>query len=173
MADPDLVRFLEKYMAEVLPTVPAVPGIDLQEYQATLVERFSNPAIRDTLARLCADSSNRIPKFVVPSILDNVEAGRPAELGAAVLASWARYATGIDEPGNAIGIADVNAAERSHAADLERSDLGAFIRDTRLFGSLASNAEFVSTFHSTFMTLSIDGARATYQRLANDDTTAE
>lgn len=173
MADPDLVRFLEKYMAEVLPTVPAVPGIDLQEYQTALVERFSNPAIRDTLARLCADSSNRIPKFVVPSILENLEAGRPAELGAAVLASWARYATGIDESGEAIRIADVNAAERSHAADLERSDPGAFVRDTRMFGTLASHAEFVSMFHSTFTTLSIDGARATYRRLANEDTIAE
>ncbi|MCS5715754.1 mannitol dehydrogenase family protein [Herbiconiux sp. CPCC 205716] len=173
MADEDLVRFLERYMSEVLPTVPAVPGIDLREYRRVLLERFSNPAIRDTLARLCADSSNRIPKFVVPSILENRAAGRPVEFGAAVLASWARYAIGVDESGGPIHVVDVNGAERRRAAERERSDAGAFLRDTRMFGALASDRDFVDAFHRLFISICDDGARATYQRLAGTSPSGE
>jgi hypothetical protein len=43
-------------------------GVDLAAYRRTLIERFGNPAIRDTLARLCAETSDRIPKFLLPTI---------------------------------------------------------------------------------------------------------
>ena len=39
---------------EVTPLLPAVPGVDLPDYKRTLLERFQNPKIRDTLARLAA-----------------------------------------------------------------------------------------------------------------------
>ncbi|HEY5178683.1 MAG TPA: hypothetical protein VIJ07_02725 [Dermatophilaceae bacterium] len=41
---------------EAAPTLPPVPGVDLDDYRRTLVERFSNPYVRDILARLCADT---------------------------------------------------------------------------------------------------------------------
>ena len=31
-----------------------LPGVDLPEYKHTLIERFSNPQVRDTITRLCA-----------------------------------------------------------------------------------------------------------------------
>ncbi len=39
---------------EAAPTLPAVPGVDVDEYIASLLERFSNPRVADTLERLCA-----------------------------------------------------------------------------------------------------------------------
>ena len=44
------------------PTLAPVPGVDLDEYKATLIERFSNPEVRDTVARLCAESSRPHPE---------------------------------------------------------------------------------------------------------------
>ena len=38
-----------------------------------LIERFSNPQVRDTVARLCAESSDRIPKWLLPVIRHNLE----------------------------------------------------------------------------------------------------
>ena len=55
-----------------------VPGIDLDRYKTNLIERFSNGAIRDTLARLCAESSDRIPKWLLPVVRDNLATGRRA-----------------------------------------------------------------------------------------------
>ena len=55
-------HFLLDYMnQEATPTLAPVPGIDLDAYKLQLIERFSNAGVRDTVARLCAKSSERIP----------------------------------------------------------------------------------------------------------------
>jgi mannitol 2-dehydrogenase len=46
---------------EARPTLAPVPGIDLDDYIATLLTRFANPAIRDTPARLCAATRTGYP----------------------------------------------------------------------------------------------------------------
>lgn len=62
--DPLLEDFLRRYMdQEATPTLDPVPGVDLRVYKDTLIERFSNPEIRDTIARLSAESSDQIPKI--------------------------------------------------------------------------------------------------------------
>src|SRR5450759_1675731 len=60
--------------SEATPTLAPVPGIDLTAYKHELIERFSNAEVRDTVARLCAESSDRIPKWLLPVIRHN-EAG--------------------------------------------------------------------------------------------------
>ncbi len=53
--DPLFRKFLRAYMDnEGTPTLSPLPGVDLDLYKDTLIERFSNPQIRDTIARLCA-----------------------------------------------------------------------------------------------------------------------
>jgi len=62
-------HFLLAYMdEEATPTLQPVPGIDVQEYKQNLIARFSNPNVRDAVARLCAESSDRIPKWLLPVI---------------------------------------------------------------------------------------------------------
>ena len=73
--DPLFARFLRDYMTrEAIPTLPAVPGIDLHEYVEELIERFSNPEVADTLERLCANTSDLIPKFILPVIREQLAA---------------------------------------------------------------------------------------------------
>ena len=71
--DPLFARFLLNYMdSEATPTLLPVPGIDLPDYKQTLIERFANPGVRDTVARLCYGSSDRIPKWLLPVIRENL-----------------------------------------------------------------------------------------------------
>ncbi len=80
--DPLFQRFLLSYMdSEATPTLRPVPGIDLAAYKRTLIDRFSNPNVRDTVARLCAESSDRIPKWLLPVVAAEPGHRRP---GAAV-----------------------------------------------------------------------------------------
>src|SRR5699024_11855437 len=96
--DPLIRTFLRAYMdTEATPTLPPVPGVDLEEYKSTLIERFANPGVRDTVARLCAESSDRIPKWLLPVARDNLRTGGPATLSAAIVARRARYAEGVDQ----------------------------------------------------------------------------
>jgi mannitol 2-dehydrogenase len=91
MADQRITKLMRDMMdIEVTPILPDVPGIDLGEYKNTLIERFANPAIRDTLARLGTDGSDRIPKFILPSVSDQLRAGGPNRLLSFVVASWFR-----------------------------------------------------------------------------------
>ena len=58
--DPLFVRFLMRYMdQEATPTLAPVPGVDLTAYKRTLVERFANPHVRDTLSRLVRHARER------------------------------------------------------------------------------------------------------------------
>ena len=105
--DPLYRTFLRGYMDEEgTPTLEPVPGVDLDDYKATLIERFSNPEVRDTVARLCAESSDRIPKWLLPVVRRNLDERRPIERSAAIVASWARYAEGTDEQGEPIEVVD-------------------------------------------------------------------
>jgi mannitol-1-phosphate/altronate dehydrogenase len=59
MDDPLVRGFVTRYMAAVAPTVPPVPGVNLNEYQAILTRRFSNARIADKLTRLAQDGSSK------------------------------------------------------------------------------------------------------------------
>ncbi|XAS75536.1 mannitol dehydrogenase family protein [Dermatophilaceae bacterium Sec6.4] len=164
-SDPLFVRFLLGYMEfEGSPTLPEVPGVDLAAYRTELVARFANPEVRDTLARLCAESSDRIPKWLVPVIAANIAAGRRVDRSALVVASWARYAQGVDETGQPIEIVD----HRKEAVMRAASDAGdplAFVRDTTLFGDLAAHEEFTRPYQEALTSLHEIGALATLRAL--------
>ncbi len=162
--DPLLVEFLLSYFdSEAIPTLRPVPGVDLRDYTRALIDRFANPGTRDTVARLCADSSDRIPKWLLPVIRDNLASGGPIRLAAATVASWARYVEGIDEQGNAIEVVDRLAASLKPIA---RS--GAFIENTALFGDLAAARRFVEAYRWALDSLHRRGARATLEALLHD-----
>ena len=153
---------------EARPTLRPVPGIDLQDYTRTLIERFSNPEIRDTVPRLCAESSDRIPKWLVPVINENLVAGRSVAMSAAIVASWARYAEGIDENGEEIVVVDRLKDTLMPLARSQREDPTSFISNRDVFGNLIDNPSFVAAYTDTLASLHENGARATLEELMRD-----
>jgi mannitol 2-dehydrogenase len=164
--DPLFRSFLLGYMdCEATPTLPPVPGVDLQAYKHTLIERFSNPEIRDTIARLCAQSSDRIPKWVLPVVRQQLATSGELWRSAAVVASWARYAEGVDDHGEPIEVVDRLAGSLTQLARRQREDPDAFIANRRLFGDLADDKRFVTAYRSALDSLHQRGARATLESL--------
>lgn len=162
--DPLFVDFLLGYMSqEGTPTLPQVPGVDLEGYRRELISRFANPHIRDTLARLCAESSDRIPKWLVPVITAQLAAGRSVRRSALVVASWARYAEGVDEQGAPIDIVDRRRAEVMSRAIAQREDPLAFLRDPDLFGDLVDVPDFTEPYAEALASLHAVGARKTLE----------
>ena len=162
--DPLFVRFLLRYMHdEATPTLTPVPGVDLRAYSQTLVDRFANAHIRDTLARLCADTSDRIPTWLVPVIRHQLSHGGPFDSAALVVASWARYAEGRDEEGQEIAVLDRLAEQTMAAARRQDDDPIAFIQQRDLFGDLADQPRFVAAYVPLLQHLRAHGARATLE----------
>lgn len=164
--DPLFVDFLLGYMREEgAPTLSPVPGVDLGAYQLTLIERFANPEIKDTLARLCAESSDRIPKWLVPVIRHQLAYHGEIKRSAAVVASWARYAEGVDEQGEPIEIVDRLKASLMAVAANNPTQPTAFIDNRELFGDLADQPRFRDAYLDALDSLHRRGARATLEAL--------
>ncbi len=164
--DPLIAEFLLAYFeSEAIPTLPPVPGIDLHEFSRTLIERFSNPGVRDTVARLCAFSSDRIPKWLLPVINDNLVSDGSVRLAAAAVASWARYAEGTDEWGKPYEIVDQLADSLIPIARSQHENPTAFVEIAALFGDLAHQPRFVQAYTWALDSLHRKGARATLEAL--------
>ncbi len=163
-SDPLFTGFLLDYMDhEATPTLEPVPGVDLAEYKSQLIERFANPEIRDTLARLCAESSDRIPKWLVPVIRHQLASGGDVRRSALVVASWARYAEGVDESGEPIDIVDRRRDQVTERARRQTAEPLAFLEDRDLFHDLQHQARFTEEYLAALESLHAHGARATLE----------
>lgn len=152
--DPQLVQLVTRFMdEEATPTLGPVPAVDLTEYKKDLLERFANRFIRDTLARLATDGSDRIPKFVVPVARERRANAKPAPLSAAIMASWARYGDLVAN-GSAIPFDDRQREAILAAAARQRTDPVGFLRNPDWFGDLADDAEFAAAFNAAYRLLS-------------------
>jgi len=141
MADPDITAWLMQLMCdEVIPVLGPIPGVDYHTYLSTCVTRFSNPEVRDTIARLCQDGSNRQPKFVLPTIADALAKGRSVDGLALEAAFWCRYCA------DAVELVDPRASLLRQAARDTRRDPQAFLALADVFGPLGQNEVFVRSF---------------------------
>ncbi|MCO5227605.1 MAG: mannitol dehydrogenase family protein [Thermomicrobiales bacterium] len=138
VADPRIERFLRDYLAEARVTLAPVAGVDLDDYIEQLFVRYRNPAIADTLARLAVDASDRIPKFVLPAVRDNLAAGRSVRYGAMLVASWAEYLQTANPESIVDTMRDTMLAYLAEGRFLECADV---------FGELGGSAEFTTVYH--------------------------
>jgi mannitol 2-dehydrogenase len=162
-------QFLLGYMEEeATPTLRPVPGVDLAEYRRNVVDRCSNPAIRDTLARLAFDGSERLPKWLLPVITENLATGGEIRRSATVVAGWARYCEGVDEQGQPIDVVDRRRDHLMANARRQREDPLAFIADREVFGDLVDDGRFTSVYRAALASLYERGARATLQSLVEE-----
>ncbi len=163
--DPLFVQFLHGYMSqEAVPTLDPVPGIDLAAYQVAVQERFANPHVADTLARICTDSSDRIPKFLLPVVHAQIARHGQVRHSALVVAAWARYAEGVDEHGDPIEVVDQRRDAVLARAAHNRDDPLAFLDDPTLFGGLRDEPSFTSVYVEALNSLHTVGARATLEQ---------
>lgn len=161
MADRDFRTLIHRFMdEEVTPLLPPVPGIDLEDYKATLLVRFDNPAIKDQITRLCLNGSPKFPQYLCPSLRKAVESGRPHRLMTLALAGWMRYLTGKDEAGKEYFVDDPRAAELTALARQSRTDPRPLLALTDLFGDLGQANSFVRELQADLEGIYAKGARA-------------
>ena len=148
IADPLFAGFLRQFMdAEATPILDPVPGIDLDKYKDTLIERFGNPNVKDNLARICLESSSKLPKFLIATIAENLAAGGRIEQATLVLAAWCYYSDkGVNQAGEPLDIVDEMKASLHNAAAATSDDVLAFVKQSSIFGDLANNAHFADTY---------------------------
>jgi mannitol 2-dehydrogenase len=167
IADPDIHALLLRYIdEEAVPTLLPIAGVDPRAYGRTVLKRFANPEIRDPLTRICAETSDRIPKFLLPVVTAQLEVGGPVRHSAAVVASWARYAEGVDEQGQPIDVVDPRRDSLMAAARKQSGNPTAFIQDRSVFGDLAQSTRFVRDYADALARIRTKGARTALRELS-------
>jgi mannitol-1-phosphate/altronate dehydrogenase len=163
IGDPLIRRYMVRLMdTETGSTLPPVPGIDLAAYKATLLERFSNPAIRDTVRRVNADAPVNL---LLDPLRDRLAIGAPSNLLALGLAAWCRRVhIEAREPvaGRPMGRAEALLQESAGTV----ADPASFLFVEAIFGPLGNDPRLVSAVRSWLQEFEGHGAAAALNRAA-------
>ena len=147
MEHPTVGPFLDTLeRQEIIPTVGPVPDTNLTDYWKIIESRFSNPAIADTIRRICFGGSNNQPKFVIPVVGDNLKAGRSVDGHAIVSAAWCAYCMGQTEAGASIEANDPNWDLLSATATEAKNDPQAWLNMSQTYGSIGQDPIFSDAF---------------------------
>ncbi|MDP5231496.1 MAG: mannitol dehydrogenase family protein [Cellulophaga sp.] len=148
MEDETFTTYLRAFLdQEATPILGNIEGIDLEQYKDSLLERFANPNIKDSVSRICSESSAKLPKFLIATLQDNIATGGSIKFATLVIAAWCYYSDkGMDRHGHPIEIIDAMGTELHQAAKQTTTDPLAFIRQESLFGTLAKNERFAKLY---------------------------
>jgi len=148
MEDETFVTYLRAFLdTEATPILGNIEGIDLADYKDILLQRFANPNIKDSVSRICSESSAKLPKFLIATVYDNLATGGSIKFGTLVIAAWCYYSDkGKDRHGHLIEIIDAMGTELNQAAKQTKTDSLAFIRQESLFGNLIKNERFTKLY---------------------------
>jgi mannitol 2-dehydrogenase len=154
--DPQIVELLQGWMREARTTLSPVPGVDLDAYCATLIERFGSTAVRDTLARQVVSSSDRLPKFVIP-VLAARAGGEPNPYSVFVLAAWSVW---LADSIAGSGITDSRKKQMFAAATREEAGEVAALLDVEvIFGAVGKDPQLREAYWSTRTLIRARGVR--------------
>ncbi len=149
--DPSLKKFLTNFMDnEVTPTLENLSGVDLPSYKKSLIDRFGNHNIKDQVSRICSESSAKIPKFLLPTLKQQLESKGPIDQASFVIAAWAIYSLGTDEQGNKLTIIDAMKEQLHEKAVAAKMDSKAFLNITGVFGDLNNSERFVASYTTAY-----------------------
>ncbi|HEV8313361.1 MAG TPA: D-arabinitol 4-dehydrogenase [Burkholderiaceae bacterium] len=143
--DAAIRRFAFDYVTDdVIPVLQPSP-IDLASYRDVVLERFGNPAIRDTNQRVAMDGFSKIPGFIAPTIRERLARGEPiasvAMLPALFLAFLQRWHAGTLPYAYQDQAMD---ADSAHAICRNRDPVAAFCANAVLWGPLAGTPRLVA-----------------------------
>ncbi len=148
MADPAISAFLTEFLGrEARPVVPPVAGVDLDAYVHSLIRRFSNPSIGDQISRLCLDGTAKFPKFLMPTIVAQLDIAGPVRLSALALAGWCEYLRLGSDPNSPITLSpDVGLDRASRYAIASVDEPAAFLGLDNVFDSSLRSGRFADEF---------------------------
>ena len=165
MADPAVHDFVAGYLREASALLLAVPGMDLDSYCATLLERFANPRMSDQLTRLTRRGSTKLPVYVLPSLRQALDQDRPRAHLVMTVAAWFRFLRGVDHAGTEISVEDHRAEELQQLGQAGGTDPQPLLSAPDLFGTLADHPKFVAELAAALEALE-HGPLEAIQRLA-------
>ena len=154
LADPAIRRIVADYVTEdVIPCLSPSP-VDLARYRDTVLNRFSNPYIKDTIERVAADGFAKIPGFIAPTIAERLADRQSFERTAmlpALFLTFLQYRAAGKIP---FAYRDQAMDESSVEDILGASDVvRAFCGSTTLWGALAGDQTLEAAIRRAYLSV--------------------
>ncbi len=157
MSDPVLADLARDLMIEdIIPTLTAPRGLDLQAYAEAILKRFRNPEIRHLLAQIAWDGSQKLPFRILGALTEALEAGRSLDRLTIPLAAWMRFVRLRAAAGEKIvdPLADKLIAIAATCSGDTKADVAAFLAlDTVFPPSLAATPAFAAALEKAYADL--------------------
>jgi fructuronate reductase len=168
---PEYATFVERLMAEVVPTLHMPADVDLSQYCRVLIDRFRNPSLRHHTWQIAMDGSQKIPRRLLSSIRLLIAADKPYPHLAMSVAGWLRYIYGIDEQGQPFEVNDPYAGRLRAVAEKNAGDISGYVQEIlrvqEIFGDdLATNSSFRQTIENALTAICNLGARGAIKRVS-------
>lgn len=142
--DPAIRRFAYDYMTDDAIPVLSPSPINLEAYRDVTLDRFGNPAIRDTNQRVAMDGFSKTPGFIVPTIRDRLARAESIDSSAVLpalflcyLQRWNRGEISYEYQDQAMDPAV------AHAICESADPIAAFCANVALWGDLANDTRIV------------------------------
>lgn len=146
--DPAIRQMAFDYVTDdtipVLDTPEKPCPIDLARYRDVVLDRFGNPAIRDTNQRVAMDGFSKIPGFIAPTVRERLAAGTTIDSVAMLPALFLAYLQVWHRGGLPYAYQDQAMDPAVAHAICDAADpVAAFCADAPLWGELAGDARLV------------------------------
>jgi D-arabinitol 4-dehydrogenase len=154
LRDPEIRQAVTAYVTQDVIACLSPSPVDLPAYRDTVLHRFSNPHIRDTIERVAADGFAKIPGFIAPTIAEQLAAGRSFSAAAMLPALFLaflqqRAAGGIGFPYQDQAMDETAVQQILAAAD----PIAAFCGNTALWGALAGHPLLEAAVRQAYSTI--------------------
>ena len=171
MQDPIFHSAAYRLMVDEQAPTLSIQGVDLSAYADSLIERFSNPALKHRTWQIAMDGSQKLPQRMLDGIRVHLAQESRWPLLALGVAGWMRYVSGVDDAGAVIDIRDPLADKIHHlvATSDERQRVAALLTLEEIFGrDLPQNPQFVADVTAAWHQLAAFGARQAVAAALND-----
>jgi fructuronate reductase len=171
MQDPHFARLAAKVMEDAAVTLTMPAGTDLAAYRASLLKRFSNPALHHRTWQIAMDGSQKLPQRLLGAMQDRLARNLPISTHALAVAGWMRYVSATDEQGRAIDVRDPLAGEFAalarEAGPVAERLAPALLGVGQVFGPLGAEPRLREAVTAALGRLYTDGARRAVDRLVS------
>ena len=135
---------------DVIPVLSPSP-IDLNAYRDVVLDRFGNPAIRDTNQRVAMDGYSKIPGFIAPTIHERLARGESIASVAVLPALFLAYLQRWNKGQIAYVYQDqAMNAEAAHAMCESTDPVATYCGDAVLWGELANDSRLVAAIRRAY-----------------------
>jgi fructuronate reductase len=174
IADPEIRTLIQRLMRdELAPTLDPAPGLDLPDYQRSLLTRFENSALPYRLRQIAMDGTQKLPQRLLEPLRLRLQRQLPVTAITFAISAWMRYIVGRTEAGAAYVIDDPIAARLStivaNSSGSAATLVAGLLSLTDVFGDeLAAHAGLRDQLVRQLDALLRQGIRPSIRALLND-----